>query len=446
MPLSPGMASPVGAWGVGGLGLGVGKLRDDVPLSMGAVDGSHGLGSAGPRLAKGWEEVSPLVRAKVAQVVESSGGCIQLGHFDAGVRHWLVQLTNLFGEDQTLQGLSTIQSATNLLGVRNMRAFITTRLIDLHETLVFKQDPRGYASQHLLPDQFAMLEAMVLLGQGLQWHHFDPKVLETIRSISSLEYTSARLARLTAKELATVQNIPAYIFTLLSKRGRTAKQAAAAKSAAETLSLTHSSLAASLSPSSLPPSLGGLAAWSPALSPARLGGVGGIPGGIPGGARPGRQAVSYSGDGEPLMLGSPQHHHHHHHQRLSLNGALTAGYVPQWGSPLGLPGSPAPLLLSPHPTPLRSPLNAMAGSPRLVASPNPPPPPSLLTLQQQLAMMHQLGGRGPGPTQGYAAPAPAQGQGQGAGLWAPPSQAGNSDAAAGMVLNLLQLCNQGRDV
>lgn len=48
-----------------------------------------------------------------------------------------------------------------------------------------------------------------------------------------LEYTRARLQRLSAKELASVQNIPAYIFTLLSKRGRTAKQAAAAKTAAE---------------------------------------------------------------------------------------------------------------------------------------------------------------------------------------------------------------------
>ena len=29
----------------------------------------------------------------------------QLQHFDAGVRHWLVQLANLFGEEPTLAGL-----------------------------------------------------------------------------------------------------------------------------------------------------------------------------------------------------------------------------------------------------------------------------------------------------------------------------------------------------
>lgn len=130
-------------------------------------------------------------------------------HFDAGVRHWLVQLTTSFGESETLAGLRSIAAAQNLPGVRwvtgvarrptppgvgharsvffpahghlpfwilpsasalspryqmccqmeglplpplcpapphlrrNMKAFITTRLIDHYEMLIWAQGERG---------------------------------------------------------------------------------------------------------------------------------------------------------------------------------------------------------------------------------------------------------------------------------------------------------------
>ena len=107
---------------------------------------------------------------------------LQMQHFDAGVRHWLVQLTTAFGESETLAGLRSIAAAQNLPGVRwesqqvpllrlqmppdlllaasiatsrvlppdpssplhrNMKAFITTRLIDHYEMLIWAQGKRG---------------------------------------------------------------------------------------------------------------------------------------------------------------------------------------------------------------------------------------------------------------------------------------------------------------
>jgi hypothetical protein len=59
------------------------------------------------------------------------------------------------------------------------------------------------------------------------------------------------------------QNVPAYIFTLLSKRGRTAKQAAAAKTAAEA-ALIH----ATLGHSTL--GIGGLGYTQTSVSPVHL--------------------------------------------------------------------------------------------------------------------------------------------------------------------------------
>jgi len=42
-------------------------------------------------------------------------------------------------QDAAIRGLNAVMAATNLEGVRNMRAFITTRLIDHYEQMVFHQ-------------------------------------------------------------------------------------------------------------------------------------------------------------------------------------------------------------------------------------------------------------------------------------------------------------------
>jgi hypothetical protein len=59
------------------------------------------------------------------------------------------------------------------------------------------------------------------------------QVLDTIREIHVPEAVRSRLAKLCASELAGVQNVPAYLYTLLSKRGKTAKQAAMIKQTSE---------------------------------------------------------------------------------------------------------------------------------------------------------------------------------------------------------------------
>lgn len=46
-------------------------------------------------------------------------------------------------QEAAINGLTGIASATNLEGVRNMRAFITTRLIDHYEQLIFQQGGPG---------------------------------------------------------------------------------------------------------------------------------------------------------------------------------------------------------------------------------------------------------------------------------------------------------------
>lgn len=70
---------------------------------------------------------------------------LQVEHFDAGVRHWLLQLQQLFGEDSAIAALHAIETAANLEGVRRMKAFITTRLIDHYEQMVWSQG--GWAWQ-----------------------------------------------------------------------------------------------------------------------------------------------------------------------------------------------------------------------------------------------------------------------------------------------------------
>ncbi|GAX76496.1 hypothetical protein CEUSTIGMA_g3941.t1 [Chlamydomonas eustigma] len=168
--------------------------------------------------------------------------CNKMLHFDAGVRYWLVQLTSTFGASEAMAGLSAIAASTNLGAVRNMRAFITTRLIDHYEQLIWAQDPSGYANSKLTQEQYNMVDRIISSKQqGLLWSHFDPKVLATVHDLGSTEYTESRLQRLSARELAAVKNIPAYLYTLLSKRGKTARQAAASKAATEIALSLHSS-------------------------------------------------------------------------------------------------------------------------------------------------------------------------------------------------------------
>ncbi len=52
----------------------------------------------GDQAGRSWDEVPPAVRERAQSVVDASGGYIRMIHFDAGVRHWLVQLSTLFGE------------------------------------------------------------------------------------------------------------------------------------------------------------------------------------------------------------------------------------------------------------------------------------------------------------------------------------------------------------
>ncbi|GLC50688.1 hypothetical protein PLESTB_000408400 [Pleodorina starrii] len=178
---------------------------------------------------KSFDELSPVVRDKIQSVLDTCGPHIRAEHFDAGVRHWLLQLQLLFGEMCAVSALHAIETAANLEGVRRMKAFITTRLIDHYEQMVWAQDPQGYALRKLTPDLIAVLDELVHSEKGLSWTHFDPKVLDTIREIRTPDAVRTRLSKLCAQELAGVQNVPAYLYTLLSKRGKTAKQAAAQK-------------------------------------------------------------------------------------------------------------------------------------------------------------------------------------------------------------------------
>ncbi|GIL66576.1 hypothetical protein Vafri_20073, partial [Volvox africanus] len=178
---------------------------------------------------KTFEELSLAVRDKIQSVLDTCGPHIRAEHFDAGVRHWLLQLQMLFGEMCAVSALHAIETAANLEGVRRMKAFITTRLIDHYEQMVWAQDPQGYAMRKLTPDLIAVLEELVQGDKGLRWTHFDPKVLDTIREIRTPDAVRTRLSKLCAQELNGVQNVPAYLYTLLSKRGKTAKQAAAQK-------------------------------------------------------------------------------------------------------------------------------------------------------------------------------------------------------------------------
>ncbi|KAG2488309.1 hypothetical protein HYH03_013159 [Edaphochlamys debaryana] len=178
---------------------------------------------------RSFDELSPSVRDKIQSVLDTCGPHIRAEHFDAGVRHWLLQLQLLFGELCAVSALHAIETAANLEGVRRMKAFITTRLIDHYEQMVWAQDPQGYALRKLTPDLIAVLDELVSSDKGLRWTHFDPKVLDTIREIRLPEAVRTRLSKLCAQELSGVQNVPAYLYTLLSKRGKTAKQAAAQK-------------------------------------------------------------------------------------------------------------------------------------------------------------------------------------------------------------------------
>ncbi|KXZ52609.1 hypothetical protein GPECTOR_9g654 [Gonium pectorale] len=302
----PALSSPLGGGGPfgspqpHGSGSGVASGLEAFHALMGgggAAGAGAGAGAAGGVLLQGvdptaagyscktFEELSPAVRDKIQSVLDTCGPHIRAEHFDAGVRHWLLQLQALFGELCAVSALHAIETAANLEGVRRMKAFITTRLIDHYEQMVWAQDPQGYALRKLTPDLIAVLEELVNSDKGLRWTHFDPKVLDTIREIRTPDAVRTRLSKLCAQELNGVQNVPAYLYTLLSKRGKTAKQAAAQKQMQE-LALR---LAAVQGVGGLGVGVGGLGFGGGAVGGGggglgSLGGLGGTLGGLGAGA------------------------------------------------------------------------------------------------------------------------------------------------------------------
>eukprot|EP00198_Chlamydomonas_reinhardtii_P008871 XP_001698208.1 predicted protein [Chlamydomonas reinhardtii] len=101
-------------------------------------------------------------------------------HFDAGVRHWLLQLQLLFGELCAVSALHSIETAANL-------------------EMVWAQDPQTYALRKLTPDLIMVLEELIHSDKGLRWTHFDPKVLDTIREIRLPDAVRTRLSKLCAQ-------------------------------------------------------------------------------------------------------------------------------------------------------------------------------------------------------------------------------------------------------
>ncbi|GLC37457.1 hypothetical protein PLESTF_001451200 [Pleodorina starrii] len=171
--------------------------------------------------------LGPAVQEKIQNVLNTCHPHIRVEHFDVGVLHWLLQLQLHFGELSAVYALHVLETSSGLEEIRNMRAFIVTRLMDCYDQMTWATDPQGYAMRTLNPDLVAVLENLIQSDRGLRWESFDPKVLYTIRDIRAPDAVHARLSQVSAQELAVVRNVPAYLYTLLSKRGRTAKQAAA---------------------------------------------------------------------------------------------------------------------------------------------------------------------------------------------------------------------------
>ncbi|GLC39148.1 hypothetical protein PLESTF_001830000 [Pleodorina starrii] len=174
------------------------------------------------------EDLSPAVRQKMQSVLDKCRPHITAEHFDAGVLQRLLQLQDQFGEASAVSALDTIETAAGLAGVRRMRAFIATRLMDHQQQEVWKQDPRGYAQRQLTPDLIAVLDDLVRGGRGLRWKHFDPKVLDVVREVESPDVVRHCLSRVCAAELSSVRNVPAYLYTLLYRRVKATKQQATA--------------------------------------------------------------------------------------------------------------------------------------------------------------------------------------------------------------------------
>jgi hypothetical protein len=64
---------------------------------------------------------------------------------------------------------------------------------------------------------------------GLEWRHFDPKVLTIIQHINDPGLILQGLAKLGPVDLTSIQNVPAYIYTVLTKNGKTSRDAAVLK-------------------------------------------------------------------------------------------------------------------------------------------------------------------------------------------------------------------------
>ncbi|GLC39146.1 hypothetical protein PLESTM_000856300 [Pleodorina starrii] len=174
-------------------------------------------------------DLGHAVWQKIRSVLHTCRPHITAEHFDDGVMQRLLQLQDQFGEASAVSALHSIETATGLAGVRRMRAFIATRLMDHQQQEVWKQDRRGYALNQLTPDLIAVLDDLAgFHGKGLSWTHFDPKVLDVIREIESPDVVRQCLSRVRAAELSSVRNVPAYLYTLLYRRVKATKQQATA--------------------------------------------------------------------------------------------------------------------------------------------------------------------------------------------------------------------------
>ncbi|GLC39149.1 hypothetical protein PLESTB_001298700 [Pleodorina starrii] len=160
-----------------------------------------------------FENLSDAVRQKIQSVLHTCSPYIKDEHFDDGVLYMLLQLQDEFGEASAVSALHCIETATGLAGIRRMRDFITTRLMDHQEHEVWKQDPRGYAQRQLTPDLIAVLEDMVR-GDD------DSGGLSVMRKLGSPNIVRQCLGSVcAAAELSSVvTNAPAHLYTMLFKR------------------------------------------------------------------------------------------------------------------------------------------------------------------------------------------------------------------------------------
>lgn len=224
-----------------------------IPMSVPQMPGAF---MYGPQFTQ-FEDLSVNLRQNILALIQMRTPIIQVTHFDNGVRYWLLQLQDRFGEVEASTALRSLAQSANLDGIRNMKAFITTRLIDTFEHLTWSLDPKRYALEKLPDSLFLVLSEVIsdddgacspesnpdgsssgdrssnartsendagsleqMTGRqaGLKWSHLDPKVLLRLKTTKSLDAIRDRLHSLTAKELHDAKNKSAYIYSILCKK------------------------------------------------------------------------------------------------------------------------------------------------------------------------------------------------------------------------------------